>query len=550
MRFLNVLLILFTTCVALNCEVIELDKNSFPDFIGKNDHCLVLFYSEDCTACANVIEKLDKLYLEFKNINVSLGKINGERNLKLLEEYQINDFPTLKFFRKKVPEEYYGGRADVEILDWTKEQISYPIKMIESKLDITRTNIIRLLEDDDVIYFLYGAKNSSEYNVFYEIADFNRVSGKFYFISSKLIPNLTASNLIDIYNDNSDTDSILESNNGNSNNNNSWLLCLRRYEDNGIIFNKSLKNKGDVFEFIKNNHVPLFGEISSKNFVKYSDIDFDLIWLLVPMENGKGNQSIKPYVSILTKISQEFSSNYRVVWLDTSEHSTHLSTVLLVEPEMLPTIAVAKTRPYILPPNTPIEYSTIKKFIQDVDSGKIEPKLRSEPIPLYNENDKFTKIVGVNFNSIVLDDKNNDWIILLTTPFCQPCNDTEEILKKLNDALTIQGDSKIKFGIIDISENDLPKDEYYSNSIPSLLFFSKHNSNPAKFNADEISYINIKQYITNSTSIDIENLSFNDPENYNDLVVTIFPEFEQFADEPPTQEQIDLVENSLKHDEL
>ncbi|KAH8739950.1 protein disulfide isomeraseplus ER retention motif [Cryptosporidium ryanae] len=550
MRFLKLLLILFTLCVASNCNVIELDKNSFSKFLGENDHCIVLFYSEDCTACATVIEKLDKLHLEFMNINVSLGKINGERNLKLLEEYQINDFPTLKFFRKKVPEEYYGGKEDLEILEWTKEQISYPIRMIENKLNITKNNIVNFLENDDVIYVLYGTKNSSEYNVFYDVADFNRLSGKFYFVSSELIPNLTENNFVGIYNGSLDIDSVLTSNNDSKNKHNNWLLCLRKYENNGIIFNKSLKNRGDVFEFVKSNHVPLFGEISSKNFAKYSDIDLDLIWLLVPMENGKGNQSIKPYISIFTKISQEFSSTYRVVWLDTSEHSKHLSTVLLVEPEMLPTVAIAKTRPYILPPNTPIEYSTIKQFINDVDSGKIEPKLRSEPIPLYNEDDKFTKIVGINFNSIVLDDNINDWIVLLTTPFCQPCIDTEEILNKLNDALVIQGNSKIKFGIIDISENDLPKDEYYSDSIPSLLFFNKNNSNPSKFNADEISYVNIKEYIVNSTSIEVKNLSFNDPENYNELVVTIFPEFEQFSDEPPTQEQIELVEKSLKHDEL
>lgn len=527
----------------------ELNKDSFKDFITKNEHCLVIFYTDDCAACVTIIERLEKLSEELMSLKVSVAKMNGERNIKILDEYQINDYPAMKFFRNTVPEEYYGGREESEIMEWFRNQVSFPAVVLE-KDSISKHGLEALLLKNDVLYIFYGGKNSQEQSTFIDVANYNRVSGKFYQISKEdLDVGLSQENFIDIF----QSDAKLGSSKKDKNNSSfePWIVCLRRYE-NAIPFQGSLKEKQEVWDFVRTNQIPLFGEISSRNYIKYSEIEYDLIWLLVPMEPRKGEESIKPYVPLFTQISQEFSNNYRVVWLDTSEHSSHLNTVLLVEPEMLPTVAVAKSRPYLLPPNTPIEYSTIKKFLHDIESNKIEPKLRSEPVPIYDGSDVVTKIVGSNFNSMVLEDKNNDWMVILVTPFCQPCIDTEEIIRKIHDAISFGASkSKIKFGSFDISENDLPKDDFYSNSIPSIVFFNRRDpGNPIHFNADEISYFNIKDYVINSTSVDSSELSFIDPANATDLVVTVFSDFEQFSDDYPTQEQVEMVEKAIKHDEL
>lgn len=527
----------------------ELNKDIFKEYITSNQHCLVIFYTDDCAACVTIIERLEKLSDELASLKVSVAKINGERNIKILDDYQINDYPAMKFFRNTVPEEYYGGREENEIMDWFRDQVSFPVLALE-KDSISKQGLETLLLKSDVLYIFYGGKSSQEQKVFVDVANYNRASGKFYQISKEdLNTGLSQESFISIFQSDAKLDSAKKDKSDSSFD--PWIVCLRRYE-NAIPFQGSLKDKQEVWDFVKANQIPLFGEISSRNYVKYSEIEYDLIWLLVPMEPGKGEESIKPYVPLFTQISQEFSSNYRVVWLDTSEHSSHLNTVLLVEPEMLPTVAVAKARPYLLPPNTPIEYSTIKKFLQDIESNKIEPKLRSEPVPLYEENEVVSKIVGNNFNSMVLEDQKNDWLVILVTPFCQPCIDTEEIIRKIYDSISFGASgSKIKFGSFDISENDLPKDEFYSNSIPSIIFFSRNNpGNPVHFDADEISYFNIKDYILNSTSIDSGEISFVDPANATDLVVTVFSDFEQFSDEYPTQEQVEMVDKSIHHDEL
>ncbi|OII75166.1 protein disulfide isomerase precursor [Cryptosporidium ubiquitum] len=546
---LNIVLFFLYLSIVQGGNLTELNKDNFNEFITKNEHSLVIFYTDDCAACVTIIERLEKLSEELANIKVNVAKINGERNIKTLEKYQINDYPALKFFRNKIPEEYYGGREENEIIEWLKNQVVFPVSSLE-KIMISKERLENLLLKNDVIYIFYGNKNSTEQDIFIDVANYNRASGKFYQILKEEIKvGLSKENFIQVFQSGVELDSI--KNDSKNNDSDSWIVCLRRYE-NAIPFRGSLNTKKEVWDFVKANQIPLFGEISSKNYVKYSEIEYDLIWLLVPMEPGKGEESIKPYVTLFTQISQEFSQNYRVVWLDTSEHSSHLNTVLLVEPEMLPTVAVAKSRPYLLPPNTPIEYSTIKKFLHDIESNKIEPKLRSEPIPVYYENESVVKIVGNNFNSMVLEDKKNDWLIILVTPFCQPCIDTEEIIRKLHDAISFgNSESKIKFGSFDISENDLPKDEFYSNSIPSIIFFNRHNSsNPIHFDAEEISYFNIKDYMINSTSVDTNEISFIDPANATDFVVTVFSDFEQFSDEFPTQEQIEMMEKSIKHDEL
>ncbi|KAJ1614324.1 protein disulfide isomerase [Cryptosporidium canis] len=546
LAFQAVLLVFLYFPLVRGGQLAELTKGSFGDFIAKNEHCLVIFYTDDCAACVTIMERLEKLSEEIAGIKVAVAKINGERNLKILEEYQINDYPAMKFFRNKVPEEYYGGREENEIMDWLRDQVSFPTLALEKDM-LSREKLLSMLAKDDVLYIFYGGRQSQEQSVFVDVANYNRASGKFYQISEEsLDAGLTREQFIDIFQSDAKLDSA--SRGGSSE---PWIVCLRRYES-AIAFKGSVRDRQEVWDFVKANQIPLFGEISSKNYIKYSEIEYDLIWLLVPMEPGKGEESIKPYVTLFTQLSQEFSSDYRVVWLDTSEHSSHLNTVLLVEPEMLPTVAVAKSRPYLLPPNTPIEYSTIKKFLQDIESNRVEPKLRSEPIPVYSENEVVTKLVGNNFKSMVLEDNSNDWLVLLVTPFCQPCIDTEEIIRKLHDAASFATSGpKIKFGSFDISENDLPKDEFYSSSIPSIIFFNRKSpDNPTHFNGEEISYLSIKDYILNSTSIDPSEISFLDPANATDLVVTVFSDFEQFSDEYPTQEQIEMVEKSMAHDEL
>ncbi|OII77532.1 thioredoxin family protein [Cryptosporidium andersoni] len=525
-------------------ELFELNSKNFNEFIYGFDHSLVIFYSLECPVCITMIDSFTKLLDKLRERDVMVGKINGEENLILLEKYQIQDYPTIKFFRKTRAEEYFGGKEIHEILQWVDNQISYPVTIINNSTFLSKQNIEELTEMHGIIYIMHGILNSSRFDNYIKVADFNRVSGKFYFIPSNTI-NTTILDIVNAVNDTSFNNTNLY----NKEDLSEWLLCLRQYESKVYIYDGTFDLQSDIESFIRAHNIPLFGEISGKNYIKYADVQYDLIWLLVPMDKDKAIQSIQPYIKMFVELAKEFEDEYRVVWLDTAEHSMHLNTVLLVEPEMLPTVAIAKSRPYILPPNTVIDLATIRQFIIDVNDGKVEPKLRSEPIPSYNktngnQNSDLIKLVGNNFSSMVLDDEENDWLVILITPFCQPCTDTEKLLKKIKSAIISTNKSPINFGFIDISENDLPKDDFYSKSIPSIFFIKARQKTPIHFTNDKVSYLNIKKFILDSTSNDKDSIKFSDPPNVNNLVVTLFPDFEQFGDLDMFGSELSDLENT------
>ena len=68
---------------------------------------------------------------------------------------------------------------------------------------------------------------------------------------------------------------------------------------------------------------------------------------------------------------------------------------------------------------TKLSEKLVSKFVQDYVDGKVEPSVKSEPIPEKQEG-PVTVIVAKNYKDIVLDDKK-DVLVEFYAPWCGHC---------------------------------------------------------------------------------------------------------------------------------
>jgi len=102
-----------------------------------------------------------------------------------------------------------------------------------------------------------------------------------------------------------------------------------------------------------------------------------------------------------------------------------------------------------------ITAESIKQFVDDFVAGKVEPSIKSEPIPETQEG-PVTVVVAKSYNDIVLDD-TKDVLIEFYAPWCGHC---KALAPKYDELATLYANSEFKDKVViakvDATQNDVP----------------------------------------------------------------------------------------------
>ncbi|EJW88817.1 hypothetical protein WUBG_00280 [Wuchereria bancrofti] len=103
-----------------NDGVFVLNERNFMSFLQQHPTSLVKFYAPWCGHCKALAPEYAKAA---KKLKVPLAKVDTTVETKLAETYNIEGFPTLKFWQSgKDPIDYDGGRESNEIIQWVLEK--------------------------------------------------------------------------------------------------------------------------------------------------------------------------------------------------------------------------------------------------------------------------------------------------------------------------------------------------------------------------------------------------------------------------------------------
>merc|ERR1719217_605177 len=125
----------------------------------------------------------------------------------------------------------------------------------------------------------------------------------------------------------------------------------------------------------------------------------------------------------------------------------------------------------------------ISQFIEDVDAGNIEPKLKSEAIPASND-EPVRVVVGSTLKSEVFT-SDKDVMLEVYAPWCGHCKKLEpEYVKLAKKVKKEELTDLIVIAKIDGTANDSPVESIEWSGFPSIFFVKAGSSEPVLYDGE------------------------------------------------------------------
>jgi protein disulfide-isomerase A1 len=157
---------------------------------------------------------------------------------------------------------------------------------------------------------------------------------------------------------------------------------------------------------IKAWSTPLFDEVNGDNYSKYAESGLPLAYLFIDPTDEKRVELIQS----LTPIAQAQKGNINFVWIDSTKYVEHAKGLAL-EPQF-PAFVIqdlTSQNKYPLSQDKEVTFELVAPFIGEFLDGKLQPKLKSEPVP-ETQDEPVYNLVGSKFEEIIFDDSKDVFI--------------------------------------------------------------------------------------------------------------------------------------------
>jgi len=197
---------------------------------------------------------------------------------------------------------------------------------------------------------------------------------------------------------------------------------------------------------------PLIGEVGPDTYSGYMSAGIPLAYIFAetPEEREELSGVIKP-------IAEKYRGVINFATIDAKAFGAHAGNLNL-KTDKFPAFAIQNTVKNLKFPfdqEEAITHDAISAFVEKFVAGKVEPSIKSEPIPETQEG-PVTVVVAKNYDDIVLDDKR-DVLIEFYAPWCGHC---KALAPKYEDLAARFAKSEFKDKVViakvDATANDVP----------------------------------------------------------------------------------------------
>jgi len=406
-------------------EVLVLTSAIFEQHLKDNKHTMVEFYAPWCGHCKKLAPEYEKAAVTLKDKGIKLGKVDATEEKDLAQKYNIKGFPTMVWFEDAKETDYDGGRTADGIVEWVNSMIGAPVT--------TQASVASVQAPGDKPALVLSA--DSLLTGFEEAAKSNRRKAAWHFVKAS----------------------------------GSAKVTLLHKGEEPIELADGAGDKEKVLAFLQDNILPLFGPLDGDTFDKYMEAGKGLVWSLFP--NGEqGFDGIEAQNRpMMSEVAQKLRGKYFVTFTDTEKFKEAIDNMLSITE--FPAIAVQKKagdkRKFVY--TGEMTAAKISAFIEDVEAGKMEPRLKSEAEPPASDEPVKTIVGSTMEKELFTPDK--DVLLEVYAPWCGHCKKLEpeyiKLAKKikkeeLNDLVTIAK--------IDGTANDSPVDSIDWSGFPTIFF--------------------------------------------------------------------------------
>jgi protein disulfide isomerase family A protein 3 len=446
---LSLFLISLLVCAALAIEqedgVYVLTKDNFDTFVQEDGVSLVEFYAPWCGHCKKLTPEYAKAagILKSNDPPVRLGKVDATIESELGQRFGVTGYPTLKVFRAGTPTDYKGPREAQGIVAYMKKQAAPSITILKSAADLEKF----IAEEAGVVYF--GDLTSKLAKTFDQTAEKLRESFRF--------AKTDVEEVVKKYNHDGEV----------------VLFQTTRYSVSPLEAKKVAAKVGeDITKFINENVLPLVGEVHQDNQALYSQRGKPLVKVYSDKLDWKLDAKGANYLlNKIRKVAKEYKDKLSFAVASAKQHAKEISDNGLSGDLSFAIHDLQKGHRY--PGSGAFSAESFKKHIDDFLAEKLEPYVKSEPVPVQVPGEP-TVVVGKNFDSIVMD-PTKDVLLEAYAPWCGHCKSLEPKYKELAQKMAPYSDSLV-IAKVDATANDLPP-SFQVRGYPTIFFVPANNKN-------------------------------------------------------------------------
>jgi len=408
-------------------EVKALVSKAFDQHLKDNKQTLIEFYAPWCGHCKKLAPEFEKAAVDLRGKAV-LAKVDATEEKDLATKYNVKGFPTLIWFEDGQQSEYDGGRTAETIVEWVNSMTG-PAVNVASSMPSTSGLMpnIALFADSLQTGFESAAKT-------------NRRKAAWYFIKSQ----------------------------------GPAKVVLQHAGEDQITMEGGI-DQALISSFLSDNALPLFGKLDGDTFDKYMEAGKGLVWSLFDAEKDGSIEEIeRKYRPMMSEVARKVKGRYFVTYTDTAKFKEAVESMLGVTE--YPAVAVQKKagdkKKFALTGEDKINENsaqTILQFIEDVEAGRVDPKLKSEPVPDQQSGD-VRVVVGTSLQKEVFQ-KDKDVMLEVYAPWCGHCKKLDPEYVKLGKKIKKEELTDL-LGIakIDGTANDSPVDHMEWTGFPTIYF--------------------------------------------------------------------------------
>ncbi|OAK95255.1 protein disulfide isomerase [Phaeosphaeriaceae sp. SRC1lsM3a] len=420
MRYSTICAAFFAAAVAAS-DVKQLNKDTFKAFVEENDLVLAEFFAPWCGHCKALAPEYETAATTLKEKDIALVKVDCTEEQDLCQEYGVEGYPTLKVFRGPENISPYGGQRKADSL------ISYMTKQaLPAVSDVTKDTLEEFKTADKVVLVAYFAADDKASNeTFTSVA--NGLRDNFLFGAT----------------------------------NDAALAKAEGVEQPGLVLYKSFDDGKDVFtekfdadnikEFAKVASTPLIGEVGPETYSGYMAAGIPLAYIFAetPEEREEFAKELKPLA-----LKHKGAINFATI--DAKAFGQHAGNLNL-KVGTWPAFAIQRTdknEKYPYDQDNKITEKDIGTFVEDFLAGKVEPSIKSEPIP--ETQGPVNVVVAKNYKELVIDN-DKDVLLEFYAPWCGHCKALAPKYEELGELYASEEFSKlVTIAKVDATANDVP----------------------------------------------------------------------------------------------
>jgi len=210
------------------------------------------------------------------------------------------------------------------------------------------------------------------------------------------------------------------------------LVVYKKFDDGKVEYPASsipgLTLEG-LSEWLKTVGTPLMDEVSGENYSLYAESGLPLAYLFVDPTDGTKDAVVETY----KPLAKKFKGKVNFVWIDAVKFAEHGKAMNLQEVKWPAFVVQDMTKQLKYPHSQtePLSPDSAEKLVDQYLEGKLQPSLKSEPIPTSQDEPVFV-LVTDEFDKTVFDE-DKDVFVEFYAPWCGHCKRLAPIWTQLGE---------------------------------------------------------------------------------------------------------------------